>query len=300
MINILADIPILIVISVFISAIIFCFIKYKKTQTELKKIIAFLEIFKVNDLNYRMREIDAWMSSNPYTSATWNEFKNTLVYSESVALINVQKDTQYKNVSSLVQNVQTTSNPQLYFNEESLVTSKFNYKLTQAMPTILTGLGPLFTFLNISIAFGKIDFTSQENTIKSVSSFMVSMKAAAMVSVVAVASSLVYIMVEKLLYNAMCKNPLLKIEQILGELFMTISSEKFLYEILRETKIKDNIEDNVLVSIPEQFRKSINTGLSTTVVPYLENIIFGLDQLNRQIKNLGEQTGKSDAVDDLF
>ena len=79
--------------------------------------------------------------------------------------------------------------------------------MIQTIPTVLTGFGPLFTFLNIAIAFGKIDFSTQEKTIQSVSNFMGSMQTAALVSVVAVGSSLIYLMIERLVYTRMCKTP---------------------------------------------------------------------------------------------
>lgn len=195
--NIIADIPILIVIIVFISSTIYCFSKYSATGKNLQLIINYMEGFKKNDLNFRFKEIDTWMSQNPYVSAAWMEFKNTLVFSESIALKSGSDNVKYQDISSTVQNVQTTSDPLYYFNEETLVTSKFNFKMIQTMPTILTGFGPLFTFLNIAIAFGKIDFSTQEKTIASVSSFMTSMQTAALVSVIAVGSSLIYLMLER-------------------------------------------------------------------------------------------------------
>ena len=109
--------------------------------------------------------------------------------------------------------------------------------MTQTIPTILTGFGPLFTFLNIAIAFGRIDFSTQEKTIASVSGFMVNMQTAALVSVVAVGSSLIYLLIERFMYNKLCKTPLGKIQEIMGGLFASISAEKFLYELLRESKI---------------------------------------------------------------
>jgi hypothetical protein len=240
------------------------------------------------------------MLQNPYVSAIWSEFKNTLVFSESIALKSNDQDMKYKDVSSTVQNVQTTSDPLYFFNEESLVTSKFNYKMTQTIPTILTGFGPLFTFLNIAIAFGRIDFSTQEKTIASVSGFMVNMQTAALVSVIAVGSSLIYLLIEKLMYNKLCKTPLIKIQEIMGGLFASISAEKFLYELLRESKISNNTTTNVMNDIPVQFKTAFNTSMATNLVPYLENLIFGLNQLNKQLKESLKEKKNSDVVDELF
>ena len=298
--KLISDIPILIVLLVFIISTIYCFTKYLKTGKNLEILIKFMEGFKKNDLNFRFKEIDVWMTQNPYVSAIWQEFKNTLVFSESIALKSGSDNVKYQDISSTVQHVQTTSDLLYFFNEENLVTSKFNFKMIQTIPTVLTGFGPLFTFLNIAIAFGRIDFSTQEKTIASVSSFMTSMQTAALVSVVAVGSSLVYLMIERIMYNKLCKAPMTRIQEIMGGLFASISAEKFLYELLRESKVQNNSTNNLMGEIPTQFKTAFNASMATNLVPYLENLIFGLNQLNKQLKESLKEKKSSDVIDELF
>lgn len=296
---IFTDIPVLIVLFTFVFSILYCCIQYIKVNRNLKHIIKFISTFKKNDLNFRFKELDGWMMSNPYVAVIWIEFKNTLVFSESVAL-KEGDDYQYQDVSSTVQNVQTTFDPLYFFNEETLVTSKFNYKMIQTIPTILTGFGPLFTFMKIAIAFGMIDFSSPEKTINSVAAFMQGMQAAAFVSVVAVSSSLIYLLLEKALFQQLCKKPLAKIQSMIGELFASISSEKFLYELLKESKIQNNSAANIIGTMPKQFKSAFNETMAANLVPYLENLIFGLNQLNKQMKEVAKSSGGKDEVDGLF
>lgn len=297
--NIFSDIPILIVVTVFIFSIIYCFAKYIATGKNLKVLIKYLEDFKQNDLNFRFKEMDNWMSQNPYVSAIWLEFKNTLVFSESVALKAGAQDVQFRDVSSTVQNVQTTSDPLYYFNEETLITSKFNFKLVQTIPTILTGFGPLFTFLNIAIAFGMVDFSSQEKTLSSISGFLSTMQVAALVSVVAVSSSLIYLLLERTMYMRLCKQPLVKVQELLGGLFASISAEKFLYELLRESKLSNNSNANLMSELPADFKTAVTSTMTTSIVPYLENMLFGINQMNKQLKD-ALKAQRVDDVDDLF
>lgn len=299
LVHIFTDIPILIVLFTFLFSIIYCLKNYIVVSKNLKILLAFISRFKKTDLNFRFKEIDEWMSANPYVSAFWLEFKNTLVFSESVALKGKNNDLTYKEVSSTVQNIQTTVDPLYFFNEETLITSKFNNKLLQTVPTILTGFGPLFTFLNIAIAFGKIDFSSQEKTIASVAGLMSSMQTAALVSVIAVGSSLVFLMFERIAFQLMCKKPLSACEDILGKLFDNISSEKFLLELLKETKIQNNSISNLITAMPQQFKVALNSGIASNLVPYLENLIFGINQMNKSVKEVAKKGGGDD-VDDLF
>lgn len=301
LVHIFTDIPILIVLFTFLFSIIYCLKNYFFVGKNLKTLLAFISRFKKTDLNFRFKEIDEWMSSNPYVSSSWLEFKNTLVFSESVALKGQNNDLTYKEVSSTVQNIQTTVDPLYFFNEDTLITSKFNNKFLQTVPTILTGFGPLFTFLNIAIAFGKIDFSSQEKTIASVAGLMSSMQTAALVSVIAVGSSLLFLMFERIVFQRMCHNPLSKCEDLFGKLFDNISSEKFLLELLKETKIQNNSISNLITAMPQHFKVALNSGIASNLVPYLENLIFGINQVNKSMKEVAKSAAsKSDDVDDLF
>lgn len=297
---IFTDIPILIVLSTFVVSIIFCLNRYFYVSKNLRIFYKFLTNFKKTDLNFRFKEIDEWMSVNPYVSAAWLEFKNTLVFSESVALRGQNNNLTYKEVSSTVQNVQTTVDPLYFFNEESLITTKFNSKFLQTVPTILTGCGPLFTFLNIAIAFGKIDFSSQEKTISSVANLMASMQVAALVSVFAVGSSLLFLIIEKITYNNICKRYLLKCQDLISKLFDNVSSEKFLFELLRETKVQNNSLQHLIAQMPESFKVALNSGIAANLVPYLENLIFGINLMNKQLKEVSKKSGGGDVVDDIF
>lgn len=294
----LFDPAVLLVLAIFVSIVVYYVKKVNYINFELLSLLSSLKAFKKTDLVFRFKEFDELMSKNSYVSSTWAEFKNTLVFSESVSLKNAKNDVVFQNVSQSIENIQTTVDPIYFFNEESLVTSKLNYKLIQTAPTILTGLGPLFTFLNIAIAFSGVNFSTQESTIASVSNLMASMQVAALVSVLAVGSALSFLMIERILYENKCKQPLSLIQEILFKLFENISSEKFLIELLKETKIQNNSTTNLLSTLPDKFKQSVDSSLKDILVPYLENLIFGVNKL--QEKMVTQKKSSSDIVDDMF
>ena len=126
------------------------------------------------------------------------------------------------------------------------------------------------------------------------------MQVAALVSVFAVGSSLLFLMFEKFTYNALCSRPLHKIENVLAKLFNNISSEKFLFELLKETKIQNNSIQNLITAMPNHYKVAMNSSVASNLVPYLENLIFGLNQLNKNIKENLKKGGDGDVVDELF
>ena len=85
-------------------------------------------------------------------------------------------------------------------------------------------------------------------------------------------------------------------------LFDSITSEKFLVELLKETKIQNNNLTNLLSEMPKQLNDAIGKNL-TKLVPYLENTIYGLNNLRETVKSIEipknlMQSG--DDIDDLF
>jgi len=295
--HVLSDPPILIVLSTFIGAMVYTITSYKKVGKNLKIFTEFISKYKKVDLNFRFNEIDEWMMNSPYVSSMWKDFKNTLVFSESVALKGENNQLMYKEVSSTIQNIQTTIDPLYFFNEETLAHKNYNAKLIGTFPTILTGFGPLFTFLNIAIAFGKIDFSTQERTIASVAGLMASMQIAALVSVLAVGACLLFEIFENVLFTMMIRGKLDEAQEAMAKLFDNISSEKFLLELLKETKIQNNSISNLITMLPQNFKMALNSGIASNLVPYLENLIFGVNQMNKQLKEVGKS---GDDVDDLF
>lgn len=296
--KILTDPAILIVIATFVGITIYFIKNVKRINSDLLLLLSFLKKFKKSDLAFRFKELDDGMSSVPYLAHLWTDFKNTLMFSESFSVKDANNDVVFQNISQSITNVQTTVDPVCFFNEETLVTSKFNHKFIQTAPTILTGLGPLFTFLNIGIAFSHMDFSTPEATVGSIGQLMGSMQVAATVSVLAVSASLLFLLIERVMYNTNCKIPLQAIQEELNKLFENISSEKFLIELLKETKIQNNNTKNLLSVMPAQFKTAMDKSLTTILVPYLENLIFGLNKL--QEKTAAAAKKSSDVVDDLF
>ena len=48
-------------------------------------------------------------------------------------------------------------------------------------------------------------------------------------------------------------------------------------------------------AIPDEFKTALNASMASNLVPYLENLIYGLNQLNKQLKETAK-TNKSDVV----
>ena len=84
-------------------------------------------------------------------------------------------------------------------------------------------------------------------------------------------------------------------------LFDNISSEKFLIELLKETKIQNSNLTGLLTSLPNQFKEALDQSMAKAIVPYMENLLFGVNNLKETLKDIRPiQQNGGDVVDDLF
>ncbi len=285
--------PVIVTILILFAGVVIYFVtKVRYINTSLNFLTKTLYNFKKGNIAYRFKELDEIFSNNKFISSYWVEFKNTLVFTESHSV----QEGKLKGLSEGSSGIQCTVDSSYFFNEETLINSKLNYKFISSVPTILTGLGPLFTFLHISLAFSKVDFATQEATIASVSSLLAAMKVAAMISVVAVGSSILFIIIERLLYKSMCKAPLNAFQLEMNKLFDSITSEKFLVDLLKESKIQNLALNKAFAQLPAQMKTAFDKSFKETLVPYLDNLIFSVNKLQENLKKQGAQG----ILDDLF
>lgn len=284
--NILLNPVVLAILVLFLSVLVYFIKSTQAINQSLNNLTNILKSFKKGNIAFRFKELDEILSNNTFISNYWIEFKNTLVFNESIQINN----------TTATSSIQCTIDSGYFFNEETLVHSKLNYKFIAAIPTILTGLGPLFTFLHISLAFAKVNFATQEATIASVSSLLASMKVAAMISVVAVGTSIMFMIIERLLYKKLCKTPLEAFQLEMNKLFDNISAEKFLVDLLKESKLQNNSLNMAFTSLPMQMQTAFDKSLKDTLVPYLDNLIFSVNKLQDNIKKQASQG----LLDDIF
>ena len=283
---------IMIITGCFIWFLLTVFTNYSSVEYNLKKIIKFLQGINKKEVSYKFEQLDNFMSGNKYICTVWDDFKKALIFPEKlyIATQNI------KNNQDMQADIYLTIDASYFFNEESLVISKINHKFIQTMPTLMTGLGPFFTFLKMAIAFTAVKFTQDVNVAESLSTLIAGIRIAALCSVFAVGFSLIFMFIEKTLYNLMCKKNYLLIQREFIRLFNVVTSEKFLIDLVKESKLQNTNNEKLLKSLPENIAQSFTTCFNESAVPYLENILYSLNKTN-EILNKGNG---GDVVDKLF
>lgn len=289
LIKIITEPAILIITAFFIFCIITVLKNYSKTEKNLKSVYKFLQTLNKKELSYRFNQLDEFMKNNSYTSTSWEDFKKALIFPEKFFTASQNTKGNYS------PEIYLTVDAAYFFNEETLVSSKINYKFIQVMPTLLTGLGPFFTFLKMAIAFTAMDFSAGAGE-ASLNGLISNIQIAALCSVFAVGFSLLFMLIEKILYNRKCKKYYLLIQKELIRLFDICTSEQFLLDLVKESKLQGMNNYNLLKSLPDDFAKAVSKSIGEMTTPYLENILYSLNKLNENI----DKGSNGDVVDKLF
>ena len=285
--------PAILIITVFFLFFIMTVLRnYSKVEKNLNSVYMFLKSLNKKELSYRFQELDEFMSSNSYTATAWEDFKKALIFPEKLYLAsqNTKSTGDYK------PEIYLTIDASFFFNEETIVYSKINHKFIQIMPTLLTGLGPFFTFLKMAVAFSAINFTIDDSIGNSLNGLISNIQVAALCSVFAVGFSLLFMFIEKIVYNRKCKKYYLAIQKEFIRLFDIVTSEKFLIDLVKESKLQNAVNEKLLKALPENFAKVVAKSLGETTVPYLENILYSLNKLNETTT----KASQGDIVDKLF
>ena len=290
--NILYEPAILVIVVIFLCFTVVTISNYSYIQSKLSKVYKLLHGTEKKEISYKFNQIDEFMSSDNYTSIVWEDFKKALIFPEKFYLAAHSSRT----LSETNSDICLTLDASFFYNEETLVTSKINYKFIQIMPTILTGLGPFFNFLKMAIAFTTISFASDVNVAETLNKLISDIQVAALCSVFAVGFSLLFMLIEKISYNRMCKKYYLAIQKEFVRLFDIVTSEQFLIDLVKESKIQNSTNEKLLKALPDNFAKAVTSSLNETTTPYLENILYSLNKLN---ENFNKGNG-GDVVDKLF
>ncbi|MCD8378363.1 MAG: hypothetical protein LUB59_06210 [Candidatus Gastranaerophilales bacterium] len=295
--RLIKDPPVLIIISVFIGGFTYTLKRYLFIAKNLKQLYVDLESFTKNNLSYRYEEFKQILSNNICTAKPFEDFKDALVFSDTIAFQDTEDKIEYENVSESISGIQTTTDIPYFFNEESMVFPHYNKNLVGVMPTLLTGFGPLFTFIKIATAFGLLDFTSAETITHTVAEFVSDMQIAAMCSVLAVGSCLVFTIIDKMSSSLLLMPACGKVQQKLASLFNVISTEAFLIDLLKTSKIQNHENGAILKAIPKSFASSIQKDLANVIMPYLDSLIFGVNTLN---DTMAKKSESGDELGGLF
>ena len=93
-----------------------------------------------------------------------------------------------------------------------------------------------------------------------------------------------------------CKKYYQLIQKEFIRLFDVCTSEQFLLDLVKESKMQSVNNEKLLKTLPIDFAKAVSKSIGEITTPYLENILYSLNKIN---ESMDKNTG-GDVVDKLF
>ena len=257
------------IIVIFLVAFIFgikLWWEYKKIVGNIKSLITFLSQYDNKNIINNFEKVNEKLTQDKLIGHFWSEFTETLI---------IQRDEE-NNV------LFNSKDPRNFFNEDNLIFSNLNIHIYKAIPSVLTGLGILGTFLGLTLGLSQINLGSSDiNVLKNgIKGLLSGASMAFSTSVWGIGCSLVFLIFKR--WNLSKLNNLIsKFIKEIDRLFTRKTPENFLYEIVKEMKEQTlqlkTFNDDLAISIAE----ALDEKLATRLTPTFEKLIIAIEELTK-------------------
>ena len=278
----------LLIVSLVIAAILFIFIgsllELKRESSllanDLDKAISICSEYRNNKIQMtpeNMENLNSQLSSINSISEQWDEFTQTLVWEE-----NLQTGLKlYKNT------IQAGD----FLNSEKLIQHRIHLNWHNTVPSVLTGLGLVGTFLSLLIGLSGLRLNGDHDEMyKGVTHLVEALFMKFTSSLVGLISAITYIWLEKNQYLGPLEQKCLTLQSLIDRIFDRYTSEKILLKILKDTQ-----EQSIAMrQFSTDLADNIKGGINESFKPILENLVGAVNTLENKIvdaiKNVSEQT----------
>jgi hypothetical protein len=268
----------LIILYALFSIAAFYFKDYTYCLKNLVKARDKLKTLKEEKLSYE--ELKISLMEIPIIKHYWSEFWETVVLSK-----NKKGEDQLFN----------TLDAEYFFNEENLINERINVRYYNTIPSILTGLGILGTFLGLMMGLSQLDLGSSDlDKLKDgITGLLGGATIAFSTSVWGILSSIIFNLLEKKWVNKL-SNIVGEIKRLIDEQFDRRTPEKWLSEIYIEsseqsTQLK-KFNDDLVLAIAEALEMALSQKLS----PSLDKLGDAIANLNNAgVQGISESIQKS-------
>lgn len=217
---------------------------------------------KTNTLRKQVKKFNITLSKNL-------QGKNLRNINNIESLLNENDFIFLEIIADYIKTVKNSNNkrnipdPEYYFNEDILRKNYIYHKISQNIPGILTGIGILGTFFGLVLGLASLDITEAENIRNSIPPLINSMYISFVSSLAAIALSIVYNIVDKLLEDSLNKN--------INNLNTTLRRHL-------PVRIESNLLDEIVTNQEEQLNATKEFITDTLITELVNGVKEAVDQ----------------------
>lgn len=265
--NIVNNIFFWIMLLIFNMTIFYRIFKDRKLLKEILNAQSILSGKNPDNIDITYQEIDEkFLDENEFFNLknTWISFKN-----------------------SLIMNIYQTLDAEEYYNRETLMYERMNYKLVNYIPHLLVGMGMLGTFLGLSI--GLADLNLGSDNMKQLVNLISGTKTAFYTSLYGMYFS-IFITIALNVYFGNYEEKILRLKNKINNTFKKYLKDSTIEEIKNEII---NVKHNT-----QELSKNVGIELVKGIKEYNENNTKHLDNISKLVQ--ANISGLADSVSDSF
>ena len=236
------------------------------------------QIPTAEDFAASFHEFDRSINDNKLLGDAWRQFRTTLLFPDS-------------DEPQVVSNVQP---PGVYFRRDSLLGRNLNLRLYNAIPNLLTGAGILGTFIGlvagIYLASGNLASDDIVQAKQAMQELLNGASLAFITSIVGLFSSILFSLGEKRWVHRFDEGLgrwIASLEQRLDSVTAERIARDHFQQSRQQTEVLEGFTEQLAFQVAEAFDEKLQSHVSTSVAPLLEQLVEGIQGLrgDRQTSN---------------
>ena len=265
--NILPSIWIGLIFFIFIVSLV-SFLWFKiKCQTNIDDILKTLSEFKPEALVQDYEKLNQKLSENPFIGHFWSEFDETLIKI---------KDAEGR------EEIFNSIDAGYFFNEENLIFPQINFQFYKTVPSMLTGLGILGTFLGLTFGLSQVNLAISDIDVlkKGISSLLSGASMAFSTSVWGIALSIIFLSFKRIQLGSLSRG-MARLQKTIDHLFIHKRPEVILSGVLEEERQQTlelkRFNEDLAISIAS----ALDEKLSARLTPTFDKLLIAIEELTK-------------------
>lgn len=235
-----------------------------------KKISNIQKIFnkyRLDNIWQNFEHLNEELSKNKFIEPFWRKFNESLL-----------KTGNFEDKGK----VYSTIGANYLFNEVNLIYSCINIQIYKAVPSILTGLGILGTFLGLILGLSQIDLaTSDINVLKNgIKGLLSGASMAFSTSLVGISLSILFLFIKRSIMSSLSKK-IIKLQSTIDNLFIYKSPESILYDIFDNIKEQTDELKKFNTELAISIANALDEKLASSLTPTFEKLLNAIKELTK-------------------
>lgn len=267
--NVLPSIWIGLTFLFFIGSGIWFYRSQRRCRKDIQRVLGILsEYNKPSDVIKDFEPLNQKLSNTSSIGHFWSEFSETFVFPPKE--------------NGGAEQIFNTIDAHNYFNETNLMYKRFNVSFYKAVPTVLTALGILGTFLGLTFGLSQIDLASPKISVlrEGIEGLLSGASMAFSTSVWGIGLSTIFLMFKRVKLRQV-EAYVTDLQSKIDQLFIHKTPEALLSEVLHESRQQTQELKTFNTDLATSIASALDEKLAHRLTPTFEGLLVAIEELTK-------------------